>query len=296
MTRLSAAQRDTFASQGYLSPLDGLDASEATEHCRQLEKLIAPTGDRPNGRLRNKPHLLLYWAACVVRDARIVDTVAELIGPDLFVSHSTLFVKAPHDTGYVAWHQDLAYWDMHPETVVTAWVALTDSTVANGCVRVVPGSHRAPMLPHQLARDPNNRLIRGQTVGRAISPDEEVCLELCAGQFSLHHGRLLHGSPANPSGALRAGLAVRYIPTDVRQGGPRHSATLVRGTDRFGHYDLEPAARFDFDPITRAWHVRSLRRYAAHVVWQTLRRPSLRQLGLIGRLGARVDILRALLG
>jgi len=82
MTRLSAAQRDTFASQGYLSPLDGLAASEATEHCRQLEKLIAPTGDRPNGRLRNKPHLLLYWAACVVRDARIVDTVAELIGPD----------------------------------------------------------------------------------------------------------------------------------------------------------------------------------------------------------------------
>jgi hypothetical protein len=152
------------------------------------------------------------------------------------------------------------------------------------------------MLPHRLGRDPNNRLIRGQTVGREIAPDEAVCLELRAGQFSLHHGRLLHGSPANPSGTPRAGLAVRYITPDVHQGGPRHGATPVRGSDRFGHYDYEPAPRFDFDPVAGAWHVRSLRRYAAHVVWQTLRRPSLQQLALIGRLGARFDILHALIG
>jgi hypothetical protein len=106
---------------------------------------------------------------------------------------------------------------------------------------------------------------------------------------------LLHGSPANPSSTLRAGLAVRYIACDVRQGGPRHSATLVRGRDRWGYYDHEPAPRHDHDPVARAWHRRSLRRYAAHVAWQALRHPSLDQLALIGRLAARRDMLRALL-
>jgi hypothetical protein len=293
MPHLTEAQRAAYETRGYIAPIDALSADEAADCRRQLEAVLAATGGRADGRLRNKTHLLLRWAADLAHDARIVDAVEGLLGPDLLVLHSTLFVKLPHDPDRIAWHQDLAYWDLSSERVVTAWIALTDSTTANACVHVVPGSHRDGLLPHRLGRDSRNRLIRGQLVADDIDPASVAGVELRAGQFSLHHGRLLHSSPANPSGTLRAGLAVRYIPPDVRQGGPRHGATPVRGRDPYRYYDHEPVPRYDYDPIAAAWHRRSLRRYAVHVAWQALRHPSLDQLALIGRLAARVDMLRA---
>jgi ectoine hydroxylase-related dioxygenase (phytanoyl-CoA dioxygenase family) len=295
MAHLTAAERDAYAARGYVAPIEALSAGEAAACRRQLEIALAATGGRPDSALRNKPHLLWRWAAELVRDARIVDAAEDLLGPNLLVLHSTLFVKVPHDRSQVAWHQDVAYWDLSSDRAVTAWIALTDSTAANGCVRVVPGSHLEPLLPHRLGRDSDNRLIRGQVAKQYVDPASVAAVELRAGQMSLHHVRLLHGSPANPSAALRAGLAVRYIACDVRQGGPRHSATLVRGYDHHGYYDHEPAPRYDYDPIARAWHRRSLRRYAAHVAWQALRHPSLSHLAVVARLAARRDMLRALL-
>jgi ectoine hydroxylase-related dioxygenase (phytanoyl-CoA dioxygenase family) len=295
MKRLTEAHRAAYDTQGYLAPIDALAVDEAAECRRRLEIELARTGGRPDTRLRNNTHLLLRWAAELVRDPRVVDVVEDVLGPDLLVLRSTLFVKAPSDSGYVAWHHDLAYWELSSERMVTAWIALTDSTTANACVRVVPGSHREPVLPHRLGRDPNNRLVRGQLVAAEIAPERVACIELRAGQLALHHGRTLHSSPANPSGALRAGLAVRYISPDVRQGGPRPSATLVRGRDTLGYYDHEPAPRFDYDPVARRWHTRTLRRYAAHVFWQALREPSLDHFAVIGRMASRLDMLRALI-
>ena len=294
MRRLTPEQRAAFDTQGYLAPLDAFETGEVLDCRRQLEALLASTGGHADTRLRNKPHLLLRWAADLVRDARVLDAVEDVLGPDLLILRCTLFVKPPGDPGYVAWHQDTAYWDLSADRVSSAWIALTDSTTANGCVRVVPGSHREPLLPHRLALDRNNRLARGQAIAVGVSPERVVPIELRAGQMSLHDGRVLHGSTANPSAALRAGLAVRFIPPDVRQRGPRQSATLVRGADRYDYFDHEPAPRFDFDPLARAWHARSLRRYAAHVVWQALRRPSLHHLALLGRIVTRRDALRAM--
>jgi ectoine hydroxylase-related dioxygenase (phytanoyl-CoA dioxygenase family) len=294
MSEAGAARRAVFAEQGFVAPLDVLSREEAEACRRRLEDALAASGGVADVRLRNKPHLLFPWMAALVRDRRVVDPVADLLGPDLLVLKTTLFVKAAGDRGYNAWHQDTAFWDLSEDRVVTAWIALTDSTTANGCVRVVSGSHRDPPAPHRLTRDRNNRLLRGQLVGVAIDPERVRTLELRAGQMSLHDGRLLHGSPGNPSATLRAGLAVRYIRPEVRQRGPREGATLVSGTDRFGNYDHEPAPRYDFDPVARAWHVRSLRRYAAHVAWQILRRPSSGHLALLLRLAARRDLLRAL--
>jgi chlorinating enzyme len=294
MTRLTPDQRAQFDAHGYVAPIDALGADEAADCRRRLEALLAPTGDRADTRVRNSPHLLLRWMADLVRDARVLDPVEDLLGPDLLVLRSTLFVKVPHDPGIVSWHQDLAYWDLSSDRTITAWIALTDSTIANGCLRVVPGSHRAPLLPHTLGRDRNNRLLRGQLVQADIPPERVAALELRPGQFSLHHGRLLHSSPANPSDTLRAGLAVRFISADTRQGGPRHGATLVRGVDAYGHYDHEPAPRVDGDPVAHAWHARALRRYALHVAWQSLRHPSPAHLRLLARLALRPDALRAM--
>lgn len=295
MKRLSEAQRAAFGEQGYLAPLDTLSADEARDCERRLVSLLGPRREATSG-LRNKPHLLLRWVADLVLDARVLDAVEDLLGPDLLVLRSVFFVKPPGDRSYLAWHQDVAYWDLSAgDRVVSAWIALTDSTVGNGCVRVVPGSHREPLLEHRLGHDANNRLVHGQAAAVEVPPERIACLELRAGQMSLHDGRMLHGSLGNPSNQLRAGLAVRFIPPDVRQRGLRASATLVRGVDRFGYYDHEPLPRFDDDPVARAWHARSLRRYAVQVVWQALRHPSARQVSLIARMAARRDALRAML-
>ena len=294
MTVLTAAQRTAWEADGYLAPLDGISAAEAADCAQRLAALLAPHGGRADVRLRNSPHLLLRWMADLIRDPRVLEPVADLLGSDLLVLRTTLFVKPPRDPGTVAWHQDLAYWDLSSDRTVTAWIAFTDSTTANGCVRVLPGSHRGPLLDHQLARDQHNRLLRGQLVDVDPPPEQIANLELRPGQFSLHHGLTLHSSLGNPSDTTRAGLAVRFISPDVRQRSLWPSATLVRGVDRCGHYAHDPAPRFDGDPVSRAWHHRSLRRYAMHLGWQVLRNPSRQHLRLVVRLLRRGDYLRAL--
>jgi len=294
MKRLSAAQRAAFDADGYVAPVDAFSPAEAEVSRQRLAALLAPTAGKPTVRQRNNPHLLLRWIADLACDPRVLDAIEDVLGDDLLILRTTMFVKPPGDPGYVAWHQDLAYWDLSSDHVVTAWIALTDSTGVNGCVRIVPGSHRHPPLAHRLASDPNNNLLRGQVVAGDVPTERAACIELRAGQLSLHHGGVVHGSPPNPSAALRAGLAVRCISPDVRQRGPRPSAMLVRGADRFGYYDHVPAPRFDHDPVARAWHTRSLRRYAAHVVWQALRRPSRHHLALLARMAARTDVVRAM--
>ena len=91
----------------------------------------------------------------------------------------------------------------------------------------------------------------------AVEVDERqaVRLDLRPGEMSLHHVRLVHGSPPNTSGDRRIGFAIRYIPTSVRQvAGDSDSATLVRGEDRYGHFAPEPRPRADLDPEMLALH------------------------------------------
>lgn len=293
MTQLTAMQRETFERDGYLAPVEALTAAEASACRVALERLLGPSG-RASIRLRNKPHLLLRCLAELVRDPRVLDPVGTLLGPDLLILRTTLFVKPPRDPGYVAWHQDVAYWELNEDRTVTAWIAFTDSTAANGCMWVVPGSHRQPVRRHRLGRDAHNQLLRGQVVEPSVV-ERAHAIELRAGQLSLHHGRVLHASFPNTSDALRVGLAVRMITPDNRQRGPRQSATLARGTDRCGYYDLEPAPRVDFDPIAQAWHARSLRHYALHVLWQIARDPRPSHLALLAQLVRRRDGWRAML-
>lgn len=292
---LDTRQMARFAADGYLAPLDALADETASAGRRRLEALLTPSSGLADARLRNDPHLFLAWVADLVCHPRVLDAVETLLGPDLLVWRSVFFVKPPHDSGHVAWHQDIAYWELSDDRVVTAWIALTDTTAANGCLRVVPASHRGPLLGHTLTRDSHNRLMRGQVADRKIAADAVAALELRAGQFSLHHARLLHSSPPNPTGELRAGLAVRYIPPDVRTGGPRRTALLVRGADRCGFYDLAPRIRTDNDPQGLAVHARELRRYGLHACLQILRHPTPSHLALLARIALRRDVLRAML-
>ncbi len=288
------AARQRFARDGYLSPLTAVSPAQAAASHAQLQARLGADG-RAGAGIRNSPHLLFPWAADLVRHPAVLDAVADLLGPDLLVLRSTLFVKAPHDPGIVDWHQDALYWDLDGARVLTAWIALTDSVAASGAVQVLPGSHHGGVRPHDLRADAHNRLLRGHRLtGMGDAP--ATLLELRAGEFSLHDRWLAHASGPNASDAPRIGLAVRYIATGVAQRGPRQVAMLVRGVDRHGFYPLAPAPRADDPAAARATHRWALRRYAFQVAWQAARQPSVEHLRLIGRLAMRRDLLRAVFG
>jgi ectoine hydroxylase-related dioxygenase (phytanoyl-CoA dioxygenase family) len=253
-TALSAAAIAQYASDGYYSPIPVLSAAEAGVYREKLERVERDLGGPLRGVYRIKPHLLFTWLADLVRHPRVLDAVEDVLGPDVLCWNASFFTKEKQSPGYVSWHQDATYWGLSEPDVVTAWVAFTDSVPANGNMRVVPGSHRT-QVAHVDTFHPDNLLSRGQEITVDVDEARAADIVLRAGEMSLHHVLIVHGSGANPSDDRRIGFAIRYIPTRVRQtAGPRDSATLVRGTDRFGHFDPEPRPETDLDPAMLAVH------------------------------------------
>jgi len=164
--------------------------------------------------------------------------VEQILGPDLLIWSSQFFTKDPGDGGFVSWHQDSTYWGLEPNTITTAWIALTRSIPESGCMQVVPRSHLMDQLPHSDTFAEGNLLSRGQEIAVDVSEMDTIDVVLQPGEMSLHHVQLVHGSQPNRASWPRLGFVVRYIPTSVRQVGGRTRATLVRGEDRYNHFEL----------------------------------------------------------
>lgn len=263
---LSDEQVARFHEDGYLCPVPALSAADVRDCRARLEAFEASQGRslaRLSGQLRAKTHLLFPWLADLVRHPAVLAAVEDLIGPNLLVYHLTMWIKDPGDDAFVSWHQDGTYFGLDPaDRHVTAWVALTDSTLQTGCVTALPGSHRLGQLPHTVHHAAANLLSNGQQVEMAIDPDRVKPLTMRAGEFSLHHTHLLHSSAPNRGGDRRIGVGVSYIPTHVRHVGPRRlTASLVRGRDEYGHFDPEPRPRGDFVAEARAVHADACARF-----------------------------------
>jgi non-heme Fe2+,alpha-ketoglutarate-dependent halogenase len=259
---LSQDQIAQYREQGYLAPLPVMSEAEAAQLRAELERIEARMGGPLRGELRHKSHLLFPFLADLVRHPRILDAVEDLYGPDLLCWTSNFFIKEAAAPSFVSWHQDSTYWGLSEPDVVTAWVALTPSNAANGAMAVIPGSHKLDQVPHRDTFDRHNLLTRGQEVAVEVDEAQQVPLILSPGQMSLHHVRLVHGSAPNPSGDRRIGFAIRYIPTRICQLEGEDSATLVRGTDRYGNFELEPRPKCDMDPELVALHKRIAERNA----------------------------------
>ena len=201
--------------------------------------------------LRSKPHLVFPWLYDIVVNPNITNPVSSILGPNLLAWGSSFFAKAAGDTGFVSWHQDINYWGLEPHNVLTAWIAFSPSRRENGCMRVVPGSHLDGTLEHQDTFAADNLLTRGQEILVEVNEANTVDITLEAGEMSLHHVSIVHGSEPNSSQLDRIGFAIRYISTDVRQIGGRTTATLARGADEYNHFDLEPRPTKPFDTESR---------------------------------------------
>jgi ectoine hydroxylase-related dioxygenase (phytanoyl-CoA dioxygenase family) len=224
-----------------------------------LKRIEAKRAGRLPPASNAKPHLLVPWLWDIVHDRRIVDGIAALLGPNILCYASSLIIKEPGDARYVAWHQDATYWGLSVPEAVTAWIAFTPSVAENGCVRVVPQTHRV-VLEHYDTRDRENLLGRRESLSVAVDEGAAVDLVLNPGEASFHHPLIVHGSRRNESKIRRIGFAVRYIAADNAQAdGRRNMATLVRGRD-LGFYELEQAPEGEFHPVAVARHARVLRR------------------------------------
>jgi len=246
---------DFYRENGYYFPLRAIDENKAADIRRRLEKFEAAQGEPLKKEHRQKTHLLFPWLAELVREPRILDVVEKIVGPDILVWQTTFFIKEARDTGFVSWHQDSTYWGLSEPEVVTAWVALSPSTLESGCVKVVPGTHKFDQVPHRETRAADNLLTRGQEIAVSVDEGKVVNMPLQSGEMSLHHIRTFHSSEPNRSADRRIGFAIRYIPTRIRQTQvDGDSATLVRGTDRYGHFTLEETPAGEFDARAVAYH------------------------------------------
>ena len=257
--RLSEAEIERYRQDGYLCPVPVLSADRALGYRQKLEAAAAALGGGLPGELRHKPHLTTLWAQELIRLPAVLDAVEDVIGPDILCWESVLFAKPPQSPDFVAWHQDITYWGLGEDDVVTAWIALSPSTPESGCMQVVPGTHTSAVVAHKETHVPGNMLSRGQEIAVEVDRTQVVDLVLQPGQMSLHHVKIFHGSEQNRSSDWRMGFAIRYLPPHVRQVvGAKDSATLVRGSDRYGHFELERPPESDLAPEALAYQ-RALR-------------------------------------
>jgi non-heme Fe2+,alpha-ketoglutarate-dependent halogenase len=245
---LAQSQIDQFWRDGCVFPIRVMSEADAAEIRGRLEEFEKKTGGPLKGDLRHKSHLLFSWLGDLVRQDRIVDAIEDLYGPNLLCWTTNFFIKEARNPAFVSWHQDSTYWGLDKPDVVTAWIALTPSNKANGAMGFIPGTHQKDQIPHRDTFAQNNLLTRGQEIAVEVNEADAVTIELQPGEMSLHHVRLVHGSPPNPSNDRRIGFAIRYIPTTVAQVAGDDSATLVRGVDDFHHFALEPRPARDMDP------------------------------------------------
>lgn len=235
---LSTGQIERYEQDGIFFPIRVLNAEEVSRFRTAFEEVEARLGGKPKAVELSQTHLYFRWAYDLATHPAVLDAVEDVLGPDILIWTTSIFPKYPHDPAYISWHQDGTYWGLDSTQVTSAWIALYDSTVENGCMRVVAGSHKQEILPHidTYARD--NLLTRGQEVAVEVKEEEATDVVLNAGEMSLHHVRIIHGSNPNRSDTKRVGFAVRFITPQVRQIGERPVAVLARGRDDYHHFDL----------------------------------------------------------
>ena len=266
MARLQAQEIAHYRSQGFVVPRFTLPAAQVAALRDALDELIRRNpGVRPEklvsahvaGDNGEGVHGVADFLA-LARDPEIIELVADVIGQDIILWGCHVFCKPAGEGFETPWHQDGHYWPMRPLATCTAWVALEPSTVANGCLRVIPGSHAARQLHEHLHEDRSDLTLNQRLAAGSFDEARAVDIELQPGQLSLHDVYMIHGAQANRSAQRRTGVALRYMPSsslfdrqlrplDGQSGVPvdfaRRPLWLVRGVDRHGGNDFDTGHR-----------------------------------------------------
>ncbi|NQV98292.1 MAG: phytanoyl-CoA dioxygenase family protein [Rhodospirillales bacterium] len=257
---LTETQIKAYRRDGFLSPIAVLSAPEAAAYRARFEAYEAANqGWYPLSK-GQKLYLLQTWVAELAAHPKVLDAVESVLGPNLMVWGSSLFIKDPGEGTYVTWHQDSTYWGLSKPEVTTAWIALSPATAQSGCMKMMPGTHKWDQLAHVDTLDEKNLLTRGQEIAVEVNEADGVLVELEPGQMSLHDVQIVHASDPNQANDRRIGVAIRYITPRVSQlNAQNDSAWLVRGEDSHGHFIHETPPKADMDPAALAEHERIMK-------------------------------------
>lgn len=244
---------EQYERDGYVVFPNVLDADliqEASDHVAWLQQ------KHPELRPEHLGHVLMtddpFWVR-LVGDDRLLDIVEPFIGPNIALFASHYICKPPLEGQPVLWHQDGSYWPLEPMEVITIWLAVDDSDPENGCMRVIPGSHRMDLQALQRTTEIPN-VLSSQIDPALVDESKAVDIVVKAGGVSVHHPNIIHGSNANHSPRRRCGLTIRYIPTTTRillkenwqltPEGRFPSAFLLRGEAVPGINDYNPRPKY----------------------------------------------------
>lgn len=249
-TILSEQHLKQYERDGIAFPVRVLTLDEAALFRVELERVADKCGAGALKRFDGL-HLFFDWAYRLVTHAALLDAVEGILGSDILVDGTLVFYKPPQDSSYVSWHQDSVYsgWHLTPST--SAWIALTKSEASNGCMRMIPGTHKQGALDHATSPDASNLLFRGEQV-KTVDESRAVDVVLRPGEMSLHHSNLIHGSNPNTSGEPRIGFIVRFVTNRIEN----HERPLlrVRGAADCSHLTLaEPPTGMDQQTAFSAW-------------------------------------------
>ena len=237
MSYLSSNQLKQYEDEGFVSPINIFSKDKAKEIRNEIELIENNMPEELENSGRYNAHLISPLLDEVTHNSKILDAVQSLIGENILVCGTTLFIKNPNEKGFVSYHQDAKYIGLEPHNWVTAWVAITDSNEKNGCMRMWSGSHKDNLKEHDQKFNEGNLLTRGQTV-KNVPKLETTPLILEAGQMSLHHPTVVHGSELNKSNDRRIGFVIQsYIGTNVKQVLGKNSVQLARGVDEFNYHE-----------------------------------------------------------
>ena len=234
---LTSTEITRFQENGFLSPIKILEEKKAASYRSRLEK-FEKNYPKLQGKLDFKANLICSWVDQLAREKHLLDIVEDLIGPNILNWNATFRIKESNGQAHADWHQDSMYIKLEPFLLIV-WLALSPANERNGCLRLIPGSHKWPLLPHREGKDKNSILSRAQFIEYPLNSSASISAELKLGEACIFNHKIVHSSGVNVSGNRRIGLLIDYIPTSAVKGGPRDSAMLVRGRDDVGHFILE---------------------------------------------------------
>jgi non-haem Fe2+, alpha-ketoglutarate-dependent halogenase len=249
---LSQEQLEGYRRDGFLFPIDVFSVAEVNSFRNAFESLLESSRHCSPKRF-DRLHLFFDWAHQVVTHSTLLDVVEGILGDDILVYGTLVLSKQPHDERYVSWHQDSFYSGLHLTPSTSAWIALTPSHQGNGCMRVVPGSHKLGALDHDnVSGDPHLLNRRGERIKTEVDETEAVDVVLRPGQISLHESTIVHGSNANASDEPRIGFIVRFVTS--RMTNPNTRLLRVRGDGDCSHLDLaSPPGAKDPQAALSSW-------------------------------------------
>ena len=236
MSYLSSNQLKQYRDEGFVSPINIFKSQKAKDIRNEIELIENKIPGELEKSGRYNAHLISPLLDEVTHNSKILNAVESLIGKNILVCGTTLFIKNPNEKGFVSYHQDAKYIGLEPHNWVTAWVAITDSNEYNGCMRMWSGSHKDNLKEHQQMFNEGNLLTRGQTINN-VPKEKTTPLILEAGQMSLHHPTVVHGSELNKSDDRRIGFVIQsYIGANVKQVLGKNSVQIARGVDKYNHH------------------------------------------------------------